>query len=799
MKTGSRFLALLLCLCLIGTVLAGCSTPAPDSPAGAPAVREPTPQLTPPQPDAAELYAGGANRLREAELLCADYSIVQEISLPDYTAEEPGPLMTLTETTERHAQYQGLGSDSLVAVVKDELTMGRDTKTTQLLTYADGIEYVDLKGALYCSEVRQADFLAGQLPLLLLDASLYGSLTAEEAEGGYALRFDAPAAAEAWALPQEAELLEAAGTALVSPDGALTEAAYSLRYRFGGLTVSTRYEGRFQIPEALDLTGSVPQSVKPYESLDDPTAPLTVMRARTILRHAKVCSAVFNGNFYTQAAGYSVRYYDTLNAIDRVSDMLIHEENNISAVDYSSMQSYSYKYEMRLENGKMTMEYDDGETEETSMYTAEARKNVSSFLTDYFPFSTDLKDAEGKDVGAYRLISFSGGDDYGLRVKDLVCESLFSAEPTILDDHAESYLTKSLTGFLAVEQVSGIPTALNLSYAGIHTIEGQPCSLDMELNLALSLYTNDAAKGILDEPLDGPEPEQKPTPVFYRVDDEEGNTLFLLGTIHIGDDRTACLPQVIYDAFDAADALAVEFDDENFEESLDQDEELRELLLQSFYYTDGTTIRNHVDSDVYKAAMDLVKVTGNYTDTAENMKPYLWGNAIEQFYLAQGRKLSSDKGVDVRLMRMAREAEKEILDVESGQFQVSMLGGYTDPVQEMLLAEMTEIPRSEFLSGSYELYEAWCLGDEAALIERLAAMSEEERAELDEDELAIYDEYHQKMEVERNANMVEKAREFLQSGKTVFCAVGLAHLLGEGGMVEALRAAGYTVTLIDTH
>jgi uncharacterized protein YbaP (TraB family) len=55
------------------------------------------------------------------------------------------------------------------------------------------------------------------------------------------------------------------------------------------------------------------------------------------------------------------------------------------------------------------------------------------------------------------------------------------------------------------------------------------------------------------------------------------------------------------------------------------------------------------------------------------------------------------------------------------------------------------------------------------------------------------------MEVERNANMVEKAREYLQSGKTVFCAVGLAHLLGEGGMVEALREAGYTVTLIDTH
>ena len=30
-------------------------------------------------------------------------------------------------------------------------------------------------------------------------------------------------------------------------------------------------------------------------------------------------------------------------------------------------------------------------------------------------------------------------------------------------------------------------------------------------------------------------------------------------------------------------------------------------------------------------------------------------------------------------------------------------------------------------------------------------------------------------------------------------AVGLAHLLGEGGLVHALRDAGFTVTLIDTH
>ena len=44
--------------------------------------------------------------------------------------------------------------------------------------------------------------------------------------------------------------------------------------------------------------------------------------------------------------------------------------------------------------------------------------------------------------------------------------------------------------------------------------------------------------------------------------------------------------------------------------------------------------------------------------------------------------------------------------------------------------------------------------------------------------------------------MLEVAKGYLDSGKTVFFAVGLAHLLGDGGLVQALRDAGYTVTLI---
>ena len=52
------------------------------------------------------------------------------------------------------------------------------------------------------------------------------------------------------------------------------------------------------------------------------------------------------------------------------------------------------------------------------------------------------------------------------------------------------------------------------------------------------------------------------------------------------------------------------------------------------------------------------------------------------------------------------------------------------------------------------------------------------------------------MEIDRNAGMLEVAKKYLESGDTVFYAVGLAHLLAEDGLVFTLRDAGYTVELV---
>jgi uncharacterized protein YbaP (TraB family) len=183
-------------------------------------------------------------------------------------------------------------------------------------------------------------------------------------------------------------------------------------------------------------------------------------------------------------------------------------------------------------------------------------------------------------------------------------------------------------------------------------------------------------------------------------------------------------------------------------------------------------------------------------------KPYVWSNAIDQFYLRQGYQLHRDKGVEERLYDWAEELDKEIREVESNMFQLKMLTGFSTDLQMLMLRDTIETDAREYWESGWDLYEKWCAGDEAVLREEIndevdtSEMTEEELAEYEEYK-PLMDEYNKAISIDRNKGMLKKAIEYLESDKVIFYAVGLAHLLdGTNGLVDTLREAGYTVELV---
>ena len=184
------------------------------------------------------------------------------------------------------------------------------------------------------------------------------------------------------------------------------------------------------------------------------------------------------------------------------------------------------------------------------------------------------------------------------------------------------------------------------------------------------------------------------------------------------------------------------------------------------------------------------------------MKPSLWTQTIENFYLRQTYSLITEKGCESRLEKLAKDQNKEIRDVESGLSQIKMSTNWSDELQELMLKDAINYSLMEYQGSTTELYEMWCAGDEAAL--REAISDEVDTSELTDEELAEYEaqkhlleEYNKGMSYDRNEGMLKVAKKYLESGDVVFFAVGLAHLLNNvNGLEDTLRDAGYTVELV---
>ena len=195
-----------------------------------------------------------------------------------------------------------------------------------------------------------------------------------------------------------------------------------------------------------------------------------------------------------------------------------------------------------------------------------------------------------------------------------------------------------------------------------------------------------------------------------------------------------------------------------------------------------------LDAEVYADAIKLLKASGNYNSGMELIMPCLWSSSIESFYLTLGG-LQAEKGVDMRLLENAKAQGKEIREVESALFQAEMFADFSPELQALLLEQTLEYTAAEYCGEVQMLYDLWCAGDEAALRQNL----EEDIPDLTAEEAALYEEYLDAMIIQRNKDMLDVATSYLESGDTVFFAVGLAHLLQENGLVDTLQDAGYTV------
>lgn len=778
-----KLIAVILCAALLLS-MAACSQVPTESTA-----------TVPTEPPAKDVYTQARDALNSLSDVTLDL-LITTVTTVDGDVFSEQSAQTLT--------YQARGTEDAAIFMEEALKYGvhddnNGEDEDDLLAYTEvwyqETLYAELdKTYRYRGSVDTNTAADRYTPVVLLDPELYGGITSETSEGGTRIRFTEPIAGESWALPQESEFAEASGSALVNENGNLAEMNYTVTYTYGPALITTTVQSK---PLDTPKSVAVPTDPDAYTSISYIDAIRIYVRAISNLMQIDSLTLHNSESLFSEAAAVARNQSIQTDLHGRKENTIAKLDTSVSFMDYSTMENEEYYQEETFLNGKLTTVVNNGLPSTNGSISWETVRAYIAELITYGMLDMDFwEDVTATDMGSVWLLEYKLNENFGNTTQNGICDMLWG-DPSFLIKLASNYQNAELNGYLSIDRYTGLPVAAGYSYKGVHTIEGHDYAMTLQFDQSIESPSKGAYQAITDKRPPEEEPEAKPTPLFYHVTGKNGQQMWLFGTIHVGDARTAYLPEEIRNAFVGSDALALECNTELFDEQLEEDHDLAQQVSSLYFYTDGTEfIKNTMNADDFAYAEKLLKAIGGNNSNMPYAKPYVWSNLIQLFYLRQGYQLHSDQGVEARLLDWAEELNKNVLEIESNLAQIQMTTGFSNELQMLLLEEMLQYDAQKYWEDSMDLYELWCAGNEDDLRNEIA--NEWDYGELTEAELAKYkpliEEYHKAMSLDRNEGMLEAAIDYLESGKVIFYAVGLAHLLDDtNGLVNALQKAGYTV------
>ncbi|WP_139906020.1 TraB/GumN family protein [Clostridium thermarum] len=250
---------------------------------------------------------------------------------------------------------------------------------------------------------------------------------------------------------------------------------------------------------------------------------------------------------------------------------------------------------------------------------------------------------------------------------------------------------------------------------------------------------------------------------------KDNTKVYMYGSIHVGDKNLYPLHQVVEDAFESSDVVVGEIDMTNTAKLTDQAFQL--------VYTNGETVLDHLSEEGKKKIDEVCEeLDFNYT-LLKTQKIWSFGSFLSGYQMKKAG-YDANYGIDMYFMNKAK-GNKRIEELEGAEFQFDMLNNFTDEEQEKyFIMSLTNLEETK--KDLDELFEIYKSGDESAM---LKALGEEDRST----------NYYKKMILDRNINMTSKIEGYLNTGDTYFVVAGLAHLIGEDGIVKMLQDKGYTV------
>ncbi len=260
---------------------------------------------------------------------------------------------------------------------------------------------------------------------------------------------------------------------------------------------------------------------------------------------------------------------------------------------------------------------------------------------------------------------------------------------------------------------------------------------------------------------------------FWQVTSKQA-TVYLMGSIHFADKSFYPLRPEIESAFQRSDALVVELDISKADDGV-----YNRLLAQRGMYKNGGSIKDALSEETWLQLRQRLRYLNVPYDSVKSYKP---GVMVLTLSALQVMRMGFDPALGIDIYFLSKAGQKKIIELESLEQQLNL---FLDiPNGDLLLKEsLYSLDEAELLMA--EMVRYWKDGDENKM-NRL----------LFEDALNDYpafSEIYDKLFYDRNASMTQKIEAMLKQPGRYFVVVGSGHLIGDRGIVSALRQRGYGV------
>lgn len=268
--------------------------------------------------------------------------------------------------------------------------------------------------------------------------------------------------------------------------------------------------------------------------------------------------------------------------------------------------------------------------------------------------------------------------------------------------------------------------------------------------------------------------ETTPSKSCLWVVETASNKVFLMGSLHVLKNSAYPLAAEIDRAYASSQRLVFETDLEAM-----MDPAILARMMELGVYSEGQDLFQNISGDTRKDLENKLRELGLPPDYFSRFKPWFLAVTLTTLEL-QRLGFNPLYGIDIHFYTKAKADQKELVYLESVDYQLNLLGRMTASDQKSFLKQtLKDLEISAQLAG--DMMTAWQKGD-ADKLYRLLFKSFEDHPNIED-----------RLLTRRNKDWIPKIEAILGKPKNTMVIVGAGHLIGPAGIVELLKEKGYTV------